>query len=85
LDFKKFDILTVEGVETASVCQRSNFRGDQSSCYRDIVIFGATVCTTVRPMLSDRCMSVLSVCLWCWCKLIVAKRLDGSRWNLAWR
>jgi len=25
---------------------------------------------------------VLSVCLWRWC--IVAKRLDGSRWNLAW-
>ena len=39
--------------------------------------FWATVCKTVRPMLSDRCLSV-----WRWC--IVAKRLDGSRWNLAW-
>jgi len=48
---------------------------------------------TVRPMLSDRCLSVclsvrLSVrsvlsCLWRWCT--VAKRLDGSRWNLARR
>jgi len=47
--------------------------------------FGATVCKTVRPMLSDPCLSVLSVlsCLWCWC--IVAKWLDGSRWNLACR
>jgi len=26
---------------------------------------------------------VCLVCLWCWC--IVAKRLDVSRWNLAWR
>jgi len=42
--------------------------------------FWATVYKTVRPMLSDRC---LSVCLWRWC--IVAKRLDGSRWNLARR
>jgi len=25
----------------------------------------------------------LSFCLWRWC--IVAKRLDGSRWNLTWR
>jgi len=24
--------------------------------------FGATVCKTVRPMLSDRCLSVLTVC-----------------------
>jgi len=31
------------------------------------------------------CLSVLSVCpvcLWRWC--IAAKRLGGSRWNLAW-
>jgi len=42
----------------------------------------ATVRKTVRPMLSDRCLSVLS-CLWRWC--IVAKRFDGSRWNLARR
>jgi len=33
-------------------------------------------------MLSDRC-TVLSVCLRRW--RIVAKRLDGSRLNLAWR
>ena len=26
------------------------------------VVFGATVCKTVRRMLSDRCLSVLSVC-----------------------
>jgi len=41
--------------------------------------FGATVCKTVRPMLPDCCLS----CLWRWC--IVAKRLHGSRWNLACR
>ena len=47
--------------------------------------FWATVCKTVRPMLSDRCPGCLSVlsCLWRWCT--VAKRLDGSRWNLACR
>ena len=48
--------------------------------------FWTTVCKTVRPMLSVRCLSVLSVCLsclWRWC--IVAQRLDGSRWNLACR
>ena len=40
-------------------------------------VFWATVCKTVRPILSDRCLSVcLSVCLWRWC--IVAKRLDGQ-------
>ena len=44
-------------------------------------VFGATVCKTVRPMLSDRCpyvLSVPSVCLSClrrWC--IVAKRTVG--------
>ena len=27
--------------------------------------FWATVCKTVRPMLSDRCLSCLSVCLFC--------------------
>ena len=26
------------------------------------LVFGATVCKTVRPILSDRCLSVLSVC-----------------------
>ena len=41
--------------------------------------FRATVCKTVRPMLSDRCPVCLS-CLWRWC--IVAKCLNGSRWNL---
>jgi len=35
--------------------------------------------STVRPMLSDHCLSCLS-CLWRWC--IVAKRLDGS--NETW-
>ena len=44
--------------------------------------FWAAVCKTVGPMLSDRCLSVLSVCLWCWC--VVARRLDGSRWNLGY-
>ena len=41
--------------------------------------FWATVCKTVRPMLSDRCLSCLSVlsCLKRWC--IVAKRWDESR------
>jgi len=47
------------------------------------LIFWATVYKTARPMLSVRCLSVLSVCLWRWC--IVTKRLDGSRWNLAWK
>jgi len=45
----------------------------------------ATVSKTVRPMLSDRCLSVCPVlsvlsvlsCLKRWCT--VAKRLDGSR------
>jgi len=46
--------------------------------------FGATVCKTVRPMLSDRCLSilsspVLSVCLSVTLVYTVAKRLDGSR------
>jgi len=41
--------------------------------------FWATVCRTVCPVLSDHC----PVCLWHWCT--VAKRLDGSRWNLACR
>ena len=46
--------------------------------------FWATVCKTVRPMVSDTviCLSCLS-CLWCWC--IVAKRLDGSGCHLARR
>ena len=44
--------------------------------------FWATVCKTVRPMLSDHC-PVCPVRLWhSW---TVAKRLDGSRWNLACR
>jgi len=48
------------------------------------VLFWATICKTVCPVLSDRCLSVcLSVCLRRWC--IVAKRLDGSIWNLACR
>jgi len=47
-------------------------------------IFWATVCKTVRPMLSD-CRPVLSVlsCLWRWCN--VATRFDRSRWNLTCR
>jgi len=47
--------------------------------------FWVTVCKTVRRMLSDRCLSVLSVlsCLWRWC--IVAKRLDESRCHLVWK
>jgi len=53
---------------------------DRLSC------FWATVCKTVRPMLSDRCPVCASVCLsclWRWCT--GAKRLDGSRWNFARR
>jgi len=46
------------------------------------LFFWATVCKTVRPMPSDR-LSVCPVCLWRWC--IVAKGLDETRWNLAWR
>ena len=40
--------------------------------------FSPCYCTVVCPV----CLSVLS-CLWHWC--IVIKRLDRSRWNLAWR
>ena len=43
-------------------------------------VFWATVSKTVRPMLSGR-FPVMSVLYWC----IVAKRLDGSRRNLACR
>jgi len=45
----------------------------------DLWDFWATICKMVQPMLSDRCLS----CLWHWC--IVAKRLVGSRRNLACR
>jgi len=50
--------------------------------------FWATVSKTVRIMLLNRRLSYpsvlyCSVCLWRWC--IVAKRLDGPRWNLARR
>jgi len=52
-------------------------------CRRVYVIyaskFWATVCKTVRNMLSDRC-PVCPVCLQRWCT--VAKRLDGSRCHL---
>jgi len=50
-------------------------------CASYLVTFWATVCKTVRPILSDLCLSVCLSCLWRWCT--VAKRLDGSRWNLA--
>jgi len=50
--------------------------------------FWATVCKTIRPMLSNRCLSLslLSICLsclWRWCT--VEKRLDGLRWNFTCR
>jgi len=40
--------------------------------YHKLPHFGVTVCTMVRRILSDRCLScplcpVLSVCLWRWC------------------
>ena len=35
------------------------------TAYRSIQPFWATVCKTVHPMLSDRCMSVCPVCLSC--------------------
>ena len=51
--------------------------------------FWVTFCKTVGPILSDRCLSVLSVCpllsvlsvslVYC------GQRLDGSRCHLAWR
>jgi len=43
----------------------------------------ATVCKTVHSVLSDRCLSVPSLCMWRWC--IVAKRLDGSRCHMVRR
>jgi len=69
---------------------RSNtdrWRAHLQSQAAETVSFWATVCKTVRPTLSHCCLScpvcpVLS-CLWRWC--IVAKRLDGPRWNLACR
>ena len=53
------------------------FEAYNSKCLSHWCVW-ATVCKTVRPMLSDHC-PVLScpVCLQRWC--IVAKRLDGSR------
>jgi len=51
--------------------------------------FWATVYKTVRPMLSVHCLSCLSVCpvlsVSLWRSCTVAKRLDGSRLNLACR
>jgi len=46
---------------------------------RSVEPFWATVCKTVRPMLSDRCLSCLSF-PWPW--YMVTKRLDGSRCHL---
>jgi len=66
-------------------------------CYYTFKSFWATVCKMVRPMLSVRCLcvclsvclSVLSVCLsflsCLWRSCTMAKRLDGSRRNLACR
>jgi len=42
-----------------------------------VPFFWATVCKTVRPMLSDRCLFVCLFSLGRWC--IVAKQLDESR------
>ena len=49
--------------------------------------FWSTVCETVRPVLSDRCLSCLSVCLSVLyvTLVIMVKRFDGSRQNLAYR
>jgi len=44
--------------------------------------FWATICKNGSPY-AIHPLSVCLVCLWRWC--IVAKWLDGSRWNLAWR
>jgi len=48
-----------------------------------LLSFWATVCKTVRPILSDRCLScpISPVYLWRWC--IVAKPLHWSRCNMA--
>jgi len=57
------------------------FSSNHGSIYS--VVFGRPfVCKTVRPMLSDRCLTC-PVSLWRWCS--VAKWFDGSRRNLAGR
>ena len=63
------------GLHTMYVCNIHTFKGN----------FWATVSKTVRPMLSVRCLSCLSVCLsvCLWRSCTVAKRLDRSRRNLA--
>ena len=65
-----------------AVIASEKVRGSHMEGVKWCYSFWATVCKTVRPVLSDHCLSVCLVCLWCWC--IVAKRMDGSRWNLAW-
>jgi len=53
-----------------------------------LTVFWATVCKTVRPMLSDRCpvcLIVLSCLSVTFVHCTVDKRLDGSRRNLACR
>jgi len=63
----------VDTVQRVSVRHLANFYGDRSNHLRRCGDFGATVCKTVRPMLSDRCpvcpdlsclscLSCLSVC-----------------------
>jgi len=64
------------------LCNYHSLANLAKSWHVSISRFSATVCKTVRPMLSDRCLScpALSVCLsclWRWC--IVAKRFDGLR------
>jgi len=53
--------------------------------YYFVLSFLATVCKTVRPMLSDRC-PVCPVCLSvCLSVVYCGQTVDGSRWNLARR
>jgi len=59
-----------------------------SSLDEEQLPFWATVCKTVRPILSDRCLSVLYVLSCPVCDagvLSVTKRLDGSRCHLVRR
>ena len=65
----KIAISAVNTVNTVAFAlnyySRHEFAGVLNVCCRSdrpMCCFRATVCKTVRPMLSDRCLSVLSVC-----------------------
>ena len=68
LDFQKIEILTPGRFMRVNVRHNAHFGGDQSKCcwlaaeilWR-LTVFSATICKTLRPMLSNRCLSCMSV------------------------